>query len=192
MIHLIATSANLEENFEQRKSQYIEGLESIKKFYNIKPIIIETVNPTNYLNETFFSNYTLSANKGIREIVNIENFFNSTDIKFQDNDHIIKMTLRYKLMSSTLIDTILSNNHDVYCKWSKDLYGPQDRGVHTFLFSMKYKLWKEFIKTFNRSAHKDYPIELEISKFVENKRTKYLENLGIEARPIGLKQIRIV
>lgn len=192
MIYLIATSANIEENFQERKLQYIQGLESIKKFYGITPFIIETVTPTDYLDETFFSNYTGTLNKGIKEIVNIENFFNATAVKFQDDDHVVKMTLRYKLTSSHLLDVMLSNDFDVYCKWSKDLYGPHDQGIHSFLFSMKYKLWREFMSNFNRTAHKDYPIELELSKFVENKKTKYLDFLGIEARPMGLKQIKVV
>jgi hypothetical protein len=192
MIYLIATAANITENFQERKMQYIEGIKSIDTYYKIKPFIVETVSSTDYLNETFFSNYTKSLNKGVREFINIENFFNSKQFHFNDEDNIIKMTLRYKLTSSVLIDTILSNDYDVYCKWSKDLYGPHDRGIHSFLFSMKYKLWKKFLSEFDRSVHKDYPIELALSNFFLDKKTKYLDTLGIEARPMGLKTARMV
>ena len=192
MIYLIATAANITDNFQERKIQYIEGIKSIDTYYKITPFIVETVRSTDYLNETFFSNYTESLNKGVREFINIENFFNSKQFHFNDEDNIIKMTLRYKLTSSVLIDTILSNNCDVYCKWSKDLYGPYDKGIHSFLFSMKYKLWKKFLSEFDRSVHKDYPIELALSNFFLDKKTKYLDALGIEARPMGLKTARMV
>jgi hypothetical protein len=192
MIYLIATAANITENFHERKHQYLEGLQSIDTYYKIKPFIVETVSSTDYLNETFFSNYTRSLNKGIREFINIENFFNSEKFHFNDEDHIIKMTLRYKLTSSILIDTILSNDCDVYCKWSKDLYGPHDKGIHSFLFSMNYKLWKKFLSEFDRNVHKDYPIELALSNFFLDKKTKYLDTIGIEARPMGLKTARMV
>ena len=192
MIYLIATAANITDNFQERKIQYIEGIKSIDTYYKITPFIVETVRSTDYLNETFFSNYTESLNKGVREFINIENFFNSKQFHFNDEDNIIKMTLRYKLTSSILIDTILSNDCDVYCKWSKDLYGPHDKGIHSFLFSMKYKLWKKFLSEFDRSVHKDYPIELSLSNFFLDKKTKYLDTLGIEARPMGLKTARMV
>ena len=159
MIHVIATSANIVENYDKRKEQYIQGLTSIVQHYKINPYIIECVNPTDYLNEHYVGR----------------------------NDDIIKTTLRYTVVGPKLVDEINQNTHDVYCKYSDDLYPWSGKsGVHVFLISMKYKCWKDFLSKMNRNVSDDHPVEHQFAQYVATQNTKYLDSLSMIARPIGL------
>lgn len=190
MIHVVATSANVNTNYEERKNQFIKGLESVNYFYKCKPFIIECVQPTDYLNEIFFSNTFIFKNQGINEFSNVENFLNNFDHKFHDEDDIIKLNLRYELYSSDFLEEVRHGTYDAYCKPSSDIYGPNDTGIHTFLFSMKYRLWKEFFSNhFDKTVHIDSPVELQFSQFVRSKNTKFVERLGILANPNSHKKI---
>ena len=189
MIHVIATSANIATDYHTRKLSYINGAESVVKHYGVKPYIIECVTATDYLNEDFVGNSNYSENQGINEFINIDEFFKANDSKFADDDAIVKMTLRYEIISSYLTDFISLNNYEVYCKSSADLYGAGDQGVHVFLFAMTYQCWKEFLRqVFNRNTHKDYPIEWQIAEWAKSKNTAYLNQLGILASPKSLRQ----
>lgn len=192
MIHVICTSANIEDNFFSRKEQYLTGLISVLSHYKINPYIIETYRKTDYLSEHFTGHSSYSENKGINEFTNIDNFFKANDSKFADEDVIIKTTLRYEIISSYLLDAINHSIHDVYCKSSSDIYGAGDTGVHCFLFAMKYKCWKEFLKILNRNVHKDDPIEGQLSSYFKNVDTKYLDKLGILANPKNHNKIYTV
>lgn len=192
MIHVISTSANIENNYETRKDQYLKGLQSIVFHYKINPYIIETYKSTDYLSEHFVGHSNHSNNKGINEFINIANFFKINDSRFDLNDVIIKTTLRYEIISPILLDNIKSTDHDVYCKSSSDIYGPNDTGVHTFLIAMKYKCWKELLSTLNLTVHKDDPIETQCSKYFKTVETKYLDKLGILANPANHNKIYTV
>lgn len=190
MIHVISTSANIEDNYEQRKQQYLTGLQSIIKYYNQNPFIIECAKSTNYLAEHFTGHSQYSRNKGVNEFLNVKEFFSKFDNKFNDNDHIIKSTLRYEINSSHLIEQINLNDYDVFCKYSEDIYpGSGTSSVHCFLISMKYKCWKEFLQNFNTNVADTHPIEIQFANFAKGKNTKYLDKLGIFAQPESEKKI---
>lgn len=193
MIHVISTSANIDENYHSRKQQYLEGLASIVNYYKINPYIIECYNKTNYLSEHYSGNSLYSDNKGINEILNIKMFFEKYQELFNDNDDVIKFTLRYKIISSYFLDIVNNNTHDIYCKYSDDLYPWSGKsGVHTFLISMKYKLWKEFLSTVNMSVTKDHPIECQFAEFSKKHNTNYLNKLDCLAMPYKLNKTLIV
>lgn len=192
MIRVISTSANIVNQYNQRKKQYLHGVSSIVHHYGINPYIIETVKQTDYLSEHYLGNSCYSNNKGINELINIENFFKEFDHKFSDDDDVIKTTLRYEVNSSYLVDFIQTHQYEIYCKYSSDIYGDHDTNVHTFLFSMKYRCWKEFLNTFDRSVNKDHPIEAQLASYATTKNTKYLDKLGILARPASLSTVFII
>jgi len=190
MIHVISTSANIERNYSIRKYQYISGLIGVIEHYHINPFIIETVKRTDYLSEHFTGHSRYSANKGVNELLNIKHFFEEFSNKFNDNDHIIKTSLRYKIISSYFLDQIKNSDFDVYCKRSTDIYGPSDKGVHTFLISMKYRCWLDFLNNnFDKTVEHHHPIEHQISKYVQTQNTKYLDKLDILANPDSLGTI---
>ena len=189
MIHVIATSANIEQMHTERKKQYLKGLTSIVYHYEVNPFIIETVTKTDYLNEHFTGNSTHSTNKGINELINIDLFFKQYANKFHPQDHIVKTTLRYEITGSYLVDCIKKDEYDVYCKSSKDIYGLHDQGIHTFLFSMRYYQWQEFLdKYFDKSVGPDDLVERQLANYVKIKNTSYLHRLDMLASPWNLKK----
>jgi len=187
MIRLVATSANLEDNYQTRKEQYLTGLVSLIRHYKINPYIVEAVKQTDYLNETFIGHSRHSANKGINELINIKNFF-ATQM-FDDEDDVIKVTLRYEVISSYFLEMVSSNNFEIYCKRSSDIYGSQDPNIHSFLISMKYKCWKTFLSNLPLNVDRDFPIEILFANFAKTRHTKYLDKLDILANPANHNKI---
>jgi hypothetical protein len=185
MIHMIATSANFADRYEERKQQYIKGLNSITTFYKLTPYIIEAVKHVDYFPEHFVDRNDYSINKGNNEFTTIDNFFKSNPNRFDDEDCIIKSTLRYEINSSYFLDYIKANpEYDAYCKTGKDIYGENDTGVHTFLFAMKYKCWKDFLANhFTVNTDKDHPVEAQVALYLHTINTKYVDHLGIDAVP---------
>jgi hypothetical protein len=187
MIRLIGTSANLDKDYSSRKDQYLNGLISLLKYYRINPYIIETVKKTDYLNESFIGHSTYSTNKGINELLNLKTFLSNQD--FNDEDDVIKVTLRYEVISSYFLDMVKNDDYEVYCKNSSDIYGANDPNIHSFLISMKYRCWKEFLNNIDTLVDKDYPIEIMFANFVKKCRTKYLDKLDILANPANHRKI---
>ena len=185
MIHMIATSANFADRYEERKQQYIRGLNSITKFYNLTPYIIEAVKEVDYFPEHFVDRNDYSINKGNNEFTTIDNFFKSDPTRFGDDDVVIKSTLRYELNSSYFLDYIKANpGYNAYCKLGKDIYGPYDTGIHTFLIAMKYRCWKDFLANhFTVNTHQDHPVEAQVALYVKSINTCYVDHLGIDAVP---------
>jgi hypothetical protein len=189
MIHVMATSANISKNYDERKSQYLEGVASIKTHYKVSPYIIECHGKTDYLSEHLVGSNDLSINNGANELMNIGNFLAQFSDKFHHDDHIIKTTLRYQVTSSCLMDVINQSDHEIYCKRSTDMYGARDPGVHTFLISMKYRCWQDFLLNhFNHQVVINHPIEHQVAAYAQLKDTLYLDRLGMLARPRGLTQ----
>jgi hypothetical protein len=181
MIHIIATSANFPENYDARKTAYLAGLSAVIEHYQINPYIIET-HGTDYLGEHYVGATRYSNNKGVDEFTHIEHFLKTIDHKLNDDDDIIKITLRYKITSSVFLDHVKQQTHDIYCKYLTEIYGP-NAGLGTFLVSMKYRCWKKFFTKYNRQVDKDYPIENEFTKYAMTENTKIVEKLGIIATP---------
>jgi len=181
MIYVLSTSANFPENYETRKTQYLEGLSSIIEHYKINPYIIESYG-TDYLGEHYVDTTRHSSNKGVNEFTQIENFLKTIDHKLNDDDDIIKTTLRYKITSPIFLENVQQQSHDIYCKYATDIYGA-GASLGTFLFSMKYRCWKMFFDRYNRNVDKEYPIENEFTNYAMAQNTKIVEKLGIIALP---------
>lgn len=187
MIRLVGTSANLDKDYESRKEQYLNGLISLIRHYGINPYIVETVKKTDYLNESYTGHSNYSSNKGINELLNLKTFFSNQ--KFDDEDDVIKVTLRYEVSSSYFLDMVKTNTYDIYCKHSSDIYGANDPNIHSFLISMKYRCWKLFLDCIDTTVDKDYPIEIMLANFAKNCHTKYLDKLDIMANPANHRKI---
>ena len=178
---MISTSANIEENYESRKQDYLAGLASIIEHYQINPFIIEA-NRSDYLSEHFRDSTRYAENQGINEFTLVELFFQANADRFHDDDDIIKTTLRYKITSSTFLDHIKQNTHEIYGKRPTEIYGPGTT-LSCGLISMKYRLWREFYSFFNKNLSRDYPIEDEFDRFAQTKKLKLVERLGITMAP---------
>lgn len=158
--HLIITTAIISKekcltqlgySYEQRMLDYKNSFESAlllrDKFDTIT--IVETVSKEKVKEledsgiNVYYSNFDNSfVNKGINEMFHIQDFLKNSSIS--DEDLIIKITGRYLIIN----DNILNINSDFIAKYDGDIY-PGNRGVHTFFFGCKKKLFIEFIDTFN-------------------------------------------
>jgi hypothetical protein len=181
MIHVISTSACLLDEYELRKRQYLEGLAAVKDHYKIDPYIIESCG-SDYLGDQFVGSNSFNPNKGVNEFANIKAFFEKHGHLFNDEDDIIKTTLRYKIISPYFIDLVRTGTQDIYCKSSVDIYGAGDFGVHTFLMSMKYRCWKDFFNTYFDINSPD-PIEWAVSKYARDKNSTLIDRLDMIAMP---------
>jgi hypothetical protein len=183
MIHVISTAASLPEEFELRKEQYLEGLLAVQEHYKVNPYIIESIG-CDYFEPCiqFIGQNNYTDNKGVNEFANIEEFFKQYGHLFNNEDDIVKTTLRYVVTSSHLIDIVQAESRDIYLKSSADIYGAGDFGVHTFLMSMKYKCWKEFFAN-HFDVKSPNPIEWAVAEYARVKNVTLIDRLDMIARP---------
>jgi hypothetical protein len=169
MIYIIITTSihnkvGIQNNIHRQK-RYIESinrlLELINHDSNIKPIIVEN----NGFRKTYLDNlcdicYTDNnkinvGHKGQNELLDIKEVINKYNI--QDDDMIIKLTGRYKLLNSNFINLVKNNNHDAFVKFFNVCalkYCFDDCVLG--LFAIKCKYLKEFKYHFVRSPECEF------------------------------------
>ena len=168
---IITTSINNKvgvQNNIQRQNRYTECithlLELINNNVNIKPIIVEN----NGLRQTFLDYFNCDVfytdnniinyyHKGENELLDIKEVINQYNIK--DDDIIIKLTGRYKLLNSKFINFVENNinNYDAFVKFFnvctlKYMFDDCVLG----LFAIKCKYLKEFKYSFLRSPECEF------------------------------------
>jgi len=172
MIYIIITTCinnkvGIKNNID-RQNRYIECinhlLELINNDLNIKPIIVEN----NGLRQTFLDdlkcdvcythNNIINYNhKGENELLDIKEVINQYNIK--DDDIIIKLTGRYKLLNLNFINLVKNNinNYDAFVKFFNvcELQYKFDDCV-LGLFAIKCKYLKEFKYSFLRSPECEF------------------------------------
>ena len=193
MIYLIITTSinnkfgNLD--FEHRKNRYIDSIKSVLKLIEndetIKPIIVENNGKrTTYLDEFNCDikytdhNKLKFKNKGVNELLDIKYLIKLYNI--DDNDMIIKLTGRYKLLDLEFFDVIKNNcdTLDAFIKFFNVCtmqYLQNDCVLG--LFAIKCKYLKQFFYTCIKSP------ECEFAEFVrENIKENVIEinNLNLE------------
>jgi len=173
MIYIIITTCinnkvGVFQNNIHRQNRYIECinhlLELINNDLNIKPIIVEN----NGLRQTFLDDlkcdvcYTNNNminyyHKGENELLDIKEVINQYNIK--DDDIIIKLTGRYKLLNLNFINLVKNtiNDYDAFVKFFNvcNLHYMFDDCV-LGLFAIKCKYLKEFKYSFLRSAEQEF------------------------------------
>ena len=126
MIYLIITASiknkSGSRNAEHRKNRYIDSITQILSLIqadaSVKPIIVEN----NGLRETYLDGLSCDVvytnnnrfnfrHKGVNELLDIKEVINKYNI--QDDDVIIKLTGRYKILDTTFIE-LVKNNSDLY------------------------------------------------------------------------------
>lgn len=167
---IITTSINNKvgiKNKIHRQKLYIESihnlLQLINNDLNIKPIIVEN----NGLRQTFLddlkcdicytnNNFIDYRHKGENELLDIKEVINRYNIK--DDDTIIKLTGRYKLLNLNFINLVKNNNEsDAFVKFfnvctKKYMFNDCVLG----LFAIKCKYLKEFKYKFLKSPECEF------------------------------------
>jgi hypothetical protein len=173
-----------------RNNRYIECinqlLELIKLDTDIKPIIVEN----NGLRNTYLNNFNCDIvytnnnfydfnHKGYNELLDIKEVINKYNIK--DDDIIIKITGRYKLLNMNFINIVKNNNKDAYIKFfnvctNQFMYNDSVLG----LYAIKCK----YLKLFNYNELNNKSPEVEFAEYVRSNIDKNnlmeIENLNLE------------
>jgi hypothetical protein len=178
------------QNHVHRQNRYIECinhlLELVNNDLNIKPIIVEN----NGLRQTFLddlkcdvcytNNNIINYNhKGENELLDIKQVINQYNIK--DDDIIIKLTGRYKLLNLNFINLVKNaiNNYDAFVKFFNvcTLQYMFDDCV-LGLFAIKCKFLKEFKYSFLRSPECEFADY--IRKNINKNKLIEVEELNLE------------
>jgi hypothetical protein len=190
---IITTSINNKvgvNNYIHRQNRYIESihqlLEFIKDDSEIKPIIVENNGlRQTYLDnlncDVFYTNYNKFNfyHKGVNELLDIKEVINY--YKINDDDMIIKLTGRYKLLNSNFINLVKNNidNYDAFVKFfnvctKQYLFDDCVLG----LFSIRCK----YLKYFNYSLVKSPECEFadHVRKNINQDKLMEIEQLNLE------------
>jgi len=179
MLYLIITTSLYDKTnqsrFEERQFTYMDSITNVLQILNnnilIKPIIVEN----NGLRETYLDQFKQFSNcdvvytnhnknnyshKGVNELQDIKYIINLYGIK--DDDIIIKLTGRYKILSMDFFNIILNNtNYDAFIKFFNvctQKYECYNSALGLFAIKCKY------IKSFNYDCI-TYP-EVEFAQYV--------------------------
>ncbi len=191
-IHLIFTSALVQNNYEARKIEYLRSLSALKN-YGVDPWIIEAT----HINDSFYnrlSNHVLyprrniyRSNIGANELLSIRSSF--PHFQFDDEDVVVKLTGRYWLFQPTLFNVIRDQpNYDVYLKkWFGNGWFE-----FTGCFAMKWKHFKKMLETADPQSMEMNYIAFEeiVARYVKenNLKSLILENLDVLCRINGIDE----
>jgi len=186
MIHLIITTANIGDHYEERKQQYLQSIERALQFDYLfdSCTILECVSSEEaYLND-YNVHYSKVKNrypeKGLNEMQHLKAFIEQSS--FSENDFIIKLTGRYMLEDSSFFNKIklLAADYDSVFKDDSDIY--EGLGYHTFLYCAKKTRFLEIINSLNYSKENRDPIEWGVKDFLKEKERHYvIARLGVKA-----------
>lgn len=195
MIYLIITTSiynkygqeNREENRENRENRYIEAITESLKHIPVRTIIVENNGKRETFLDTFVSDtvsvlYTNNnihdfKNKGINEMLDIKEVIRYYDIC--DDDIIIKLTGRYKVISPLFLNEI-DENYDAFVKFfgvSSLKYEKYDCILGCYAMRTKY------LKLFNYLSIANYQsAEVAFAKYTKlcGCRLKEIEKLDLE------------
>ena len=172
-----------------RQNRYIQSiqhlLELTKNLQWCKPIIVENNGERQTYLDDLYCDVLYTTNnkfhfphKGQNELLDIKDVINKYQIN--NDDVIIKLTGRYKLLSLDFIELVKNNNNiDAFVKFFNvcTLQYMYDDCV-LGLFSIKCKYLKEFNYTFLKSAECDFAEH--VRKYIDPKRLMEINHLDLE------------
>jgi len=190
---IITTSINNKHGIRNnihRQNRYIESINQLLRLINndlnIKPIIVEN----NGVRQTYLNNlkcevcYTNNNNinyihKGQNELLDIKEVINK--YKINDDDTIIKLTGRYKILNLNFINFIKSNfnEYDAFVKFfnvATQKYCFDDCVLG--LFAIKCKYLKDFNYNFTKSPECEFAEY--VRKNIDKNKLIEIKNLYLE------------
>lgn len=190
MIYLIITTSiynkHDQDNRENRENRYIEAISESLKHIPVRTIIVENNGKRGTFLDRFMSDrvsvfYTNNnihnfKNKGVNEMLDIKEVIQYYDIN--DEDIIIKLTGRYKVISPLLLNEI-DENYDAFVKFfgvSSLKYEKYDCVLGCYAMRAKY------LKLFNYLSMNYQSAEIAFAKYVKlcGCRLKEIEKLDVE------------
>ena len=110
MIYVLITVCLIEQDYEIRKQQYINGISKAKEFFSKIPDVKLCIIENNGKRETFLDNFGVDVlytnnnslptrNKGIKELQDVKDAIDY--FKINESDFIVKLTGRYILQENS-------------------------------------------------------------------------------------------
>lgn len=172
-------------NDSHRQFKYMDSIQQLLTLIGddtIKIIIVEN----NGLRPTYLDNFNCDIlytnnniinffNKGGNELLDIKEVINQYNI--QDDDMIIKLTGRYKLLNSQFINLVKDNNHDAFVKfYNVCTHEYMNDDCVLGLYAIKCKYLKDFSYNFIKSP------ECEFAEYIRENINNIMEikDLGLE------------
>ncbi len=192
MIYLIITTSIVNKigivNYEHRKNRYMDSIKTTLSFIDqtiIKPIIVENNLNHSYLNEldcdvlyTNNNKYNFKE-KAVNELLDIKSVIHKYDIK--DDDIIIKLTGRYKLLKDTFLKIVI-NHLDKYDAFVKFFNVCTQQYVYDDcvlgLFAIKCKYLKSFDYDCNKSPECEFASS--VRNNIPTSNVMEIQDLGLE------------
>ena len=181
---IIFTSATIKKLYNERVVEYQASFDKISEFdFDDKVQILECTKEegVGYLEKmkgnVFFSktHNPNIKNKGVKEAMALMELFKNAD--FDDDEQILKITGRYMLQSSEFLNLVEKNEFDCYLT--------RDDGGQVFFgcFSMKFKLFKQMLNSFDLLSMEKEMINIEkvAADFIDKNRLneKRVEKINI-------------
>lgn len=192
---IITTSINNKDgskDTEHRKNRYLDSINNLLKLIsnidNLHPIIVENNGDREtYLNDLdcdviYTNNNTIGfKHKGGNELLDIKEVINRYNIS--DDDTIIKLTGRYKVLNLDFINLVKNNcdKIDAFVKFfnvcTKEYHNNKDDCVLGML-ALKCKYFKNFEYNYDKSAECD--IAYYIKETIDDSKIIAVEHLSLE------------
>ena len=194
MIYLIITTSINSKfntyNYEGRKNRYIESIQSalslVTNYEIIKPIIVENNGPRNTFLNDFSCDIIYTNNnmidvqhKGITELLDIKQVI--TQYNISDDDVIIKLTGRYKILDDSFFNLVINNcnNRDAFVKFFNVCtlkYEFNDCALGLLALKCRY------FRNFNYECTESPEVEIAtyVRKNIKKEKIMEIHNLGLE------------
>lgn len=185
---------NLPKSSNERNTRYIYSITQLLKLIendnDIKPIIVENGGKR----ETYLDNFNCDVlytnnndtyiHKGFNEQLDIQEVIKKYDIN--DDDIIIKISGRYRLLNKDFINIIKNNDKDAYVKFF--CVAARQFGFNYMssgLFAIKCKYLKKFMYTGLNNISSDSELAVYIRENIDKNNLMEITNLNLEYALFG-------
>ena len=185
---------NLPRSSPERDNRYITSITQLLQLIdndpNIKPIIVENGGKRKTYLDNFNCDVLYTNNneqyihKGFNEQLDIQQVIKEYNIN--DDDTIIKISGRYKLLNNYFINLVKNNNKDVYVKFF--CVAARQFGFNYMssgLFAIKCKYLKKFMYTGLNNISSDSELAVYIRENIDKNNLMEITNLNLEYALFG-------
>jgi len=192
---------NLPRNSPERDNRYITSITQLLQLLNndpdIKPIIVENGGKRKTYLDNFNCDVLYTNNngqyihKGFNEQLDIQQVIKEYNIN--DDDTIIKISGRYKLLNNYFINLVKNNNKDAYIKF----FNVATRQfTYTTMASGLFAIKCKYLKDFNYSGLKNKSTDTELVEYILSNVNKNnimeIENLNLEYALFGSNNMLLI
>jgi hypothetical protein len=220
-VYFIVTTCLLQENFEIRKKEYIDSIntliQEVSKYNNLETFIyIVENNGTRY---TFLNDFSLNnknvkviytnhnqiatPNKGLKELLDF--FFILQECKeIGDQDIVVKLTGRYRFgEDSTFLNILYNyyNDYDAFIRSGAFMYPSQKKDERdqydclTGVFGVRAHIMRNKLESYIQNLRNyewvEWVIIMIIQNVLPNERIKFFDYLGLWIKTVYMNEYQL-